>query len=112
VSGTFIRETQDQQTTDILIDRLQKALNGFGGASCTGNVAGAGGCMYYNPFSNAYAGNPALQLTNPGYVSANANSPAVVGWLLLGEPLALHHLVGGALILSGVGLVVAGKRGR
>jgi len=37
---------------------------------------------------------------------------AVVGWLLLGEPLALHHLVGGALILSGVGLVVAGKRGR
>jgi drug/metabolite transporter (DMT)-like permease len=37
---------------------------------------------------------------------------AVVGWLLLGEPLALHHLVGGALVLSGVGLVVAGRRGR
>ena len=37
---------------------------------------------------------------------------AVVGWLLLGEPMALHHLVGGALILSGVGLVVAGKRSR
>ncbi len=37
---------------------------------------------------------------------------AVVGWLLLGEPLALHHLVGGVLILSGVGLVVAGKRSR
>jgi drug/metabolite transporter (DMT)-like permease len=28
----------------------------------------------------------------------------------LGEPLELHHLIGGALILSGVGLVVAGKR--
>jgi len=37
---------------------------------------------------------------------------AVVGWLLLGEPMALHHLVGGVLILSGVGLVVAGQRGR
>ena len=37
---------------------------------------------------------------------------AVVAWLLLGEPLALHHLVGGVLILSGVGLVVAGQRGR
>ena len=35
---------------------------------------------------------------------------AVVAWLLLGEPLALHHLVGGVLILSGVGLVVAGQR--
>ncbi len=37
---------------------------------------------------------------------------AVVAWLLLGEPLELHHLVGGVLILSGVGLVVAGRRGR
>jgi drug/metabolite transporter (DMT)-like permease len=35
---------------------------------------------------------------------------AVVAWLWLGEPLELHHLIGGALILSGVGLVVAGKR--
>ena len=37
---------------------------------------------------------------------------AVAAWLLLGEPLELHHLVGGVLILSGVGLVVAGRRGR
>ena len=37
---------------------------------------------------------------------------AVVAWLLLGEPLELHHLMGGVLILSGVGLVVAGRRGR
>lgn len=35
---------------------------------------------------------------------------AVVAWLFLGEALELHHLIGGALILSGVGLVVAGKR--
>jgi drug/metabolite transporter (DMT)-like permease len=32
---------------------------------------------------------------------------AVVAWLVLGEPLGLHHLAGGALILSGVGLVMA-----
>jgi hypothetical protein len=29
----------------------------------------------------------------------------------LGEALEWHHLMGGVLILSGVGLVVAGKRG-
>jgi drug/metabolite transporter (DMT)-like permease len=32
---------------------------------------------------------------------------AVVAWLVLGEPLDWHHLTGGTLILSGVGLVMA-----
>lgn len=32
---------------------------------------------------------------------------AVVAWWVLGEPLGLHHLAGGVLILSGVGLVIA-----
>jgi len=35
---------------------------------------------------------------------------AVVAWLFLGEALEMHHLIGGVLILSGVGLVVTGKR--
>ncbi len=35
---------------------------------------------------------------------------AVVAWLLLDEALGLHHLVGGALILAGVALVMAGKK--
>lgn len=81
LAGTYIRETQDQQTTDILINRLQNALNGLGGTGCTGATPGANGCQYFNPFSNAYPGNPALGLTNPGYVSANANSPALVASL-------------------------------
>lgn len=33
---------------------------------------------------------------------------ALVAWLVLGEALGPHHLVGGVLILSGVALVVAG----
>ncbi len=32
---------------------------------------------------------------------------AVVAWVVLGEPLGWHHLAGGALILSGAGLVMA-----
>lgn len=35
---------------------------------------------------------------------------AVVAWLILGESLGWHHLVGGVLILSGVGMVMAAKR--
>ncbi len=81
VGVTYIRELQDQQTTDILIDRLQRALNGLGGPNCTGNTPGANGCQYFNPFSNAYAGNPALGLTNPGFVSGNANSKELVASL-------------------------------
>jgi iron complex outermembrane receptor protein len=81
LAGTFIRESQDQQTTDILITRLQNALNGFGGTGCSGTTPGANGCQYFNPFSNAYPGNPALGLSNPGYVSANANSPALISSL-------------------------------
>jgi drug/metabolite transporter (DMT)-like permease len=36
---------------------------------------------------------------------------AVVAWLVLDEALGLHHLAGGALILAGVALVMAGKKG-
>jgi drug/metabolite transporter (DMT)-like permease len=35
---------------------------------------------------------------------------AVIGWWVLGEPLGVHHLAGGLLILSGVGLVLAIKQ--
>lgn len=35
---------------------------------------------------------------------------AVVAYLVLGESLGWHHLMGGVLILSGVGMVVAAKR--
>jgi drug/metabolite transporter (DMT)-like permease len=34
----------------------------------------------------------------------------LAAWLLLDEPMGWHHLVGGVLILSGVGLVMAFKR--
>ncbi len=81
VGLTYIHEWEDQQTTDILIDREQRALNGLGGANCTGSTPGANGCQYFNPFSNAYSGNPALNLTNPGYVSANANSKELIAWM-------------------------------
>lgn len=81
VALTYSQTRNTQRTTDILIDRLQRALNGLGGANCTGTTAGANGCQYFNPFSNAYPGNPALGLTNPGFVAANANDRDLVAWL-------------------------------
>lgn len=85
VAATYIREHQNQTTPDILIDRLQRALNGLGGPHCTGNTPGANGCQYFNPFSNAYFGNRPLELTNPGYVPANANSTELVASLFDGN---------------------------
>jgi drug/metabolite transporter (DMT)-like permease len=35
---------------------------------------------------------------------------AIVAWLILNEPLGLHHLAGGVLILSGVAMVMALKK--
>lgn len=81
VAVSYSRTRNKQGTPDVLIDRLQKALNGFGGPNCTGSVAGENGCLYYNPFSNAYPSSPALGLTNPGYVAANANNPALIDWM-------------------------------
>ncbi|MGB3391943.1 MAG: TonB-dependent receptor [Stenotrophomonas sp.] len=81
VAGTYVRDKAVARTPDILVDRLQRALNGFGGPGCTGTTAGANGCQYFNPFSNAVAYNPALGLQNPYYNSANANSTELSSWL-------------------------------
>jgi iron complex outermembrane recepter protein len=35
------------QANDMLIDRLQSALNGFGGPTCTGTTPGANGCQWF-----------------------------------------------------------------
>ena len=81
LAATYIREKQDTRVTDILISRLQSALNGLGGTGCTTNTPGANGCQYFNPFSNAFPDNPALGLANPGFTAANANAKALVAWL-------------------------------
>jgi iron complex outermembrane receptor protein len=83
VALTWSDTTHNRMTTDILTDRLQRALNGLGGAQCNGVPFGTPGstCQTFNPFSNGYTGNPALGLSNPGYVPANGNSPGLVAWL-------------------------------
>ncbi len=55
-------------------DRVQRALSGFGGNSCTGTTAGANGCFFLNPFGNAIQSNPATGAVNPNFVASVANT--------------------------------------
>jgi drug/metabolite transporter (DMT)-like permease len=37
---------------------------------------------------------------------------SVMAWIVLGESIGLHHVIGGVLILSGVGLVMSRRRAK
>ncbi len=79
--GTYINSSRTAFSVDIVSDRYQRALNGFGGEDCTGTTPGANGCLYFNPFINSAPGNPALGLSNPAYVPGNENSQAVIDFI-------------------------------
>ena len=79
--GTYIRSARTAFSLDIVSDRYQQALNGFGGNSCSGTTPGANGCLYFNPFINSAPGNPALGLENPAYVPGNENGQNVIDYI-------------------------------
>jgi len=79
---TYMEEEAFRSGRDTLVDRLQAALNGFGGPNCTGATAGANGCMWFNPFSSAVARNAITGATNPAFttpVGDNLN-PDLINW--------------------------------
>src|SRR5690606_915465 len=84
-SSLSYSESEDQrQEWDIRIDKLQRALAGYAGDDCdvTG-AAGAGDCMWLNPFSNAIPTIPGVG-ANP-YFDPNtdlAEQAAVAAWLM------------------------------
>ncbi len=81
IDGTYWRSARDAYAPGIVGSRLQAALNGFGGADCTGTTPGANGCQWFNPFVLAGPENPALGITNPYYQPGFENSPDLVAWL-------------------------------
>ncbi|BCW90865.1 Vitamin B12 transporter BtuB [Alphaproteobacteria bacterium SO-S41] len=88
VAVTYSENNSRQTAYDVLIDRLQLALRGLGGANCDSQptvagiqgTPGVGGCLWFNPFSTAVASNSATGSVNPQYNPAVANSPAVIDW--------------------------------
>jgi iron complex outermembrane receptor protein len=73
---SFSEDSGERLAYDVITGRLELALRGLGGEGCnyTTGAPGVGGCQYFNPFSNALAGNPLLGLANPGYNAALANT--------------------------------------
>ncbi|MEM8500379.1 MAG: TonB-dependent receptor [Pseudomonadota bacterium] len=70
----YAENVSESSTIDTLTDNFQAALLGFGGPNCTGTMAGANGCEYFNPFSSAI---PGTQFHD----AALENSPELLNWL-------------------------------
>jgi iron complex outermembrane receptor protein len=81
VGLTYSKTNDVKQAQDMLVDRFQGALNGFGGANCTGSTPGANGCQYFNPFSSAIEQNVFTGATNPYYQAGLANDPNLLAWM-------------------------------
>jgi outer membrane receptor protein involved in Fe transport len=96
VALTYSRSESDLEGVDAQLGRTKLAFRGFGGNSCgasldtSGNlvqgsaVAGQGGCLYYNPLSNAIQTSYAASTygyVNPDYNAAVANSDEVMAYL-------------------------------
>ena len=96
VGLTYSQSESEVGGVDAQIGRTKLAFRGFGGNSCgasldtSGNVvqgsavAGEGGCLYYNPLSNAIQTSYASSTygyINPDYNAAVANSDEVLEYL-------------------------------
>lgn len=102
IAGTYSKVDYLVEARDILVDRLQAALNGLGGPNCTGSTPGANGCQWFNPFSSAIPRNVYTGQANPGYIPSLANDPALVEWLYV--PIWLdrdYKMYVGDLLVSG-----------
>jgi iron complex outermembrane receptor protein len=81
VALTYGETTADIATPDIYVSRLDRALRGLGGPNCTGTTPGAGGCLWFNPFSTGVPKSAATNAQNPQFDPASANSNEVVDWM-------------------------------
>ena len=116
VSLTYAQQTGTRSAPETLTNRFALSLRGLGGPDCDtqpntpgiqgpGGVPatpGANGCLYFNPFSNALAGNPIDGLVNPTYNPAVANSVAVVDWFTADSRTSnTNHLFVADAVISG-----------
>ncbi len=96
IAVTYSRSESELEGVDAQIGRTKLAFRGFGGNSCGASldtsgdlvqgsaVAGEGGCLYYNPLSNAIQTSFAAStfgFVNPDFNAAVANSDEVLEYL-------------------------------
>lgn len=104
VSGTYAISEVTRRDLDISTGRLQLALRGLGGPDCdvAANTPGQNGCLWFNPFSNAVAGNPVTGYVNPDYNPAVANSVDLINWMQFwGEDIGKSEVAEFDAVLSG-----------
>lgn len=92
---TYMDATSSHSNSDILVNRLQNALNGFGSrqgdanecsaaersvAANAGNAAA--GCYFFNPFTNSVATSVINGQANPYYRAGVANDPRLIDWMI------------------------------
>jgi iron complex outermembrane receptor protein len=82
INGQYSQETGKRGSYDTAVDRFELALRGLGGPNCNifSGTPGAGGCMYFNPFSNAIQSDSITGQTNPNANPNLANGKELVGW--------------------------------
>jgi iron complex outermembrane receptor protein len=103
---SYGEDSGERMAYDVVTGRLELALRGLGGPNCnyaTG-TPGVGDCSYFNPFSNALAGNPQTGQANPGYNAAVANTNAeLMNWFFRPADVVeiRNQLWEGNLIFSG-----------
>lgn len=78
IAATYAENHRRTRAPDIFTANLQLALAGFGGTSCTGNVPGANGCLFFNPFSTGVAANVVTGQINPARAMGGTFDPATV----------------------------------
>lgn len=84
---TYMESTSTIETPDLVVNRLQLALRGLGGAGCnpTTGTPGVGPCQWFNPFSNGIQTDAVYGRANPLYnaaaVPANTNTVALYDWM-------------------------------
>ncbi|MBL6852820.1 MAG: TonB-dependent receptor [Alphaproteobacteria bacterium] len=113
IAATQSGATADQITPDMLVDRLQLALRGFGSrlGSTDCNPAtgtpGVGNCFYLNPFSTGVAKQAITGAVNPQFAAAVAldprvvNDPNLIGWIY-GPGSQETHARNAELVLDGL----------
>ncbi len=97
---SYSQSVGSRETVDTYILGLSSALSGFGvctdpatgldpatgtsptSAGYAGSLAaGAGGCEYYNPFSNAIPASGVTGVANPNYVPGMENTATLANWM-------------------------------
>ncbi|KDA01852.1 TonB-dependent receptor plug domain-containing protein, partial [Hyphomonas oceanitis] len=94
---TYSETLSEASGKDQLVNRMQYALRGLGGADCTPggsdpatSTPGTGPCQWLNPFSTGIQQSALTGQTNPDFVG-NSNDPDLVRWFTSPDVISIRN---------------------